>query len=88
MALGELAYRAKHIPGTSLHTSTPGALLNYLGVDDDIVVYCTNPNCIASIAVYKFLEGHGYYNLSRYAGGLEEWEASGLPMEGDMVEEL
>ncbi|MDX1437343.1 MAG: rhodanese-like domain-containing protein [Anaerolineales bacterium] len=87
MALGELAYRAKHIPGTSIYTSTPEALLGQLAEDDDIVVYCTNPNCVASIAVYKYLDGHGYHNISRYAGGLEEWEASGLPLEGEMVED-
>ena len=86
MALGELAYLAKHIPGTTLHTSTPAALLELLDVDDDIVVYCTNPNCVASIAVYKFLESNGYQNIKRYAGGLEEWEASGYPLEGSLVE--
>jgi rhodanese-related sulfurtransferase len=86
MALGELAYQAKHIPGTSLHTSTPDALLKLLDVDDDIVIYCTNPNCIASIAVFNYLEGHDYKHIKRYAGGLEDWEASGNPLEGDMVE--
>lgn len=88
MALGELAYRAKHIPGTTLHTSTPEALLKLLDVDDDIVIYCTNPNCIASIAVFNYLEGHGYQNIKRYAGGLEDWEASGYPLEGDMVDTI
>lgn len=86
MALGELAYLAKHIPGTTMHTSTPDALLKRLEVDDDIVIYCTNPNCIASIAVFNYLEGNGYKNVRRYAGGLEDWEASGYPLEGNMVE--
>jgi rhodanese-related sulfurtransferase len=87
MALGELAYRAKHIPG-SLHTSTPDALLDMVAVDDDIVVYCSNPNCIASQAVYMYLIGKGYKHVRRYAGGLEEWEASGLPLEGEMVGDM
>ena len=84
MALGELAYRAKHIPG-SLHTSTPDALLDMVAKDEDIVVYCSNPSCIASVAVYQFLKGHGYEHVRRYAGGLEDWEAAGLPLEGTMV---
>ena len=84
MALGELAYLAKHIPG-SLYTSTPDALSEMLDVDDDVVVYCSNPNCVASVAVYKYLAGKGYRNVRRYAGGLEDWEAAGLPLEGEMV---
>ena len=84
MALGELAYRAKHIPG-SLHTSTPEALLEMLDKDDEIVVYCSNPSCIASVAVYKFLEGNGYEHVRRYAGGLEDWEAAGYTLIGEMV---
>jgi len=54
MALGELAYNAKHIPG-SMYTSTPAALLEMVSKEDDIVVYCSNPSCIASVAVYQYL---------------------------------
>jgi rhodanese-related sulfurtransferase len=86
IALGELAYQAKHIPG-SIYSTTPGALLERLDENEDIVVYCSNPTCIASIAVYKFLENHGYRNIRRYAGGLEDWEAAGLPLEGEMISE-
>jgi rhodanese-related sulfurtransferase len=86
MALGEFAYRAKHIPG-SLYSSTPDEVLQMFELDDDIVVYCSNPSCIASVALYKFLENHGYRKLRRYAGGLEDWEAAGYPLEGEMVGE-
>ncbi len=86
MALGELAYLAKHIPG-SLHTSTPDALHKMLDKGDDIVVYCSNPSCIASVAVYRYLKNNGYEHVRRFAGGLEEWEAAGYPMEGEMVGE-
>ena len=84
MALGELAYRAKHIPG-SLHTSTPEALLGMLAKTDDIVVYCSNPSCIASVAVYQYLVGHDYQHVRRYSGGLEDWEAAGYPLQGHMA---
>jgi rhodanese-related sulfurtransferase len=84
MALGELAYRAKHIPG-SLHTSTPEALQDMVSKEDEIIVYCSNPSCIASVAVYQYLVGNGYQHVRRYSGGLEAWEAAGYPLEGNMV---
>ncbi len=84
MALGEWAYRAKRIPG-SLHFETVEKGLQALDPDDDIVVYCSNPSCVASIAAYKMLTQNGYRNVRRYAGGLEGWEEAGYPLEGEMV---
>ncbi len=84
MALDELAYHAKHIPG-SLYTSTPQALLEMVSKDDDSVVYCSNPTCIASVAVYQYLPAQGYPHVRRYSGGLEDWEAAGLPLEGSLA---
>ncbi len=84
MALGELAYNAKHIPG-SLYTSTPQALLAMVSKEDDIVVYCSNTSCIASVAAYQYLVGHGYPHVRRYSGGLEDWETAGLVLEGSMA---
>jgi hypothetical protein len=54
-ALGDWEYRAAHIPG-SLHFSTPEETLRELGRDDEIIVQCSNPSCMASVA------------LSRHAG--------------------
>lgn len=84
MTLGDWAFRAKHIPGS----------LNYSRIEDvdqldpnaDIVVYCSNPNCISSQAAYRYLEKHGFKNIRRYAGGLEDWEAAGYPLEGETIE--
>ena len=84
MALGEWAYRAKRIPG-SLHFATVEKGLQALDPDDDIVVYCSNPSCVASIAAYKMLTENGYRNVRRYAGGLEGWEEAGYPLEGELV---
>lgn len=83
-ALGEWHFRAMHIPG-SLNPHTPEEALKVLGAEDEIVVYCSNPACPASIFAYYFLVNHGYKNVRRYAGGLMDWESAGYPLEGDMV---
>jgi rhodanese-related sulfurtransferase len=85
MTLGEWAYRAKHIPD-SLHFASPDEAFAVLQQEDEIVVYCSHPGCVASQAAYHLLERRGYQRVRRYAGGLEEWEAAGYPLVGEMVE--
>jgi rhodanese-related sulfurtransferase len=58
-------------------------MLANLKKDDEIVVYCSNPQCLASVAVYQRLLNHGYSNVRRYSGGLIDWEDAGLPLEGE-----
>ena len=82
MSLNEWAYRAKHIAGSE-HFNTPEELLSSLRPNEEIVVYCTSPDCHASVAMYWALLDAGYSNVRRYAGGLTDWEAAGLPLEGD-----
>ncbi|MGW8143566.1 MAG: rhodanese-like domain-containing protein [Anaerolineales bacterium] len=82
--LGEWQYRAKHIPG-SLHIDTPEKGLASLKKEDDIVVYCSNPKCAASQYAYKLLDANGYQHIRRYAGGIQDWEEAGYPLEGEMV---
>lgn len=82
MSLNEWAYRAKHIPGSE-NFNTPEDLLSALRPDEEIVVYCTSPDCHASVAMYWALLDAGYTNVRRYAGGLTDWESAGLPLEGD-----
>jgi rhodanese-related sulfurtransferase len=84
MALSEFAFRAKRIPG-SLHFNTPAEMFAALGKGDDIVVYCSNVDCHSSLATYQSLRDHGYTRVRHYAGGLIDWEAAGLPLEGDWV---
>ena len=47
MTLGDLAFQGKHIAG-SLNLYTPEGLRT-LDPDDDIVVYCSNEACPASV---------------------------------------
>ncbi len=84
MALNRWAYEAKHIPG-SLHFDTPNELYAAVGPDDEVIVYCSNVNCLSSVAVYRDLVGRGYRNVRRYSGGLVDWEDAGLPLEGEFV---
>jgi rhodanese-related sulfurtransferase len=84
MALNRWAYDAKHIPG-SLHFDTPDALYAALRPDDEIVVYCSQNDCLSSVAMYRDLVARGYRNVRRYSGGLMDWEDAGLPLEGTFV---
>lgn len=87
--LGEWQYRAAHIPGSLVLPCTPSLYessdaLNDLDRDDEIVVYCSTDVCAASISVYYLLEKRGYRNISRYAGGLSDWDEADYPLEGEM----
>jgi rhodanese-related sulfurtransferase len=82
--LGDWAFQAKHIPG-SINISKTEASAEYLDPDDEIVVYCSNVTCVASIAAYKMLKDAGFENVRRYSGGLLDWEDAGYPLEGEMV---
>ena len=84
MALGTWEYRAKHIPG-SLHFLTLQDARVSLALDDEIVVYCSNDACSASVIAYEYLVHHGYTHVRRYAGGILDWEEAGYPLEGEMV---
>jgi rhodanese-related sulfurtransferase len=82
MAGHDWAFRAKHIPG-SIHFSRPEDLFAAVDPDEEVVVYCSNEDCHASAALIQKLREHGYRRVSHYPGGLIDWEAAGLPLEGD-----
>jgi rhodanese-related sulfurtransferase len=85
MALNRWAYDAKHIPG-SVHFDTPEELYAAVRPDDEVVVYCSNVDCLSSVALYRELVRRGYRKVRRYAGGLLDWEDAGLPLEGSHTE--
>lgn len=82
MTLHEWAYRAARIPG-SLHFATVDEAYAALDPEDEIVVYCSDPACVASQYAYRALVDRGYMNVRRYAGGLSDWNAAGLPLDSD-----
>jgi len=84
MALNRWAFEAKHIPG-SQHFDTPDELYANVRPEDEVVVYCSNVDCLSSVALYRELVRRGYPNVRRYSGGLVDWEDAGLPLEGAFV---
>jgi len=84
MALDSFAFKRLHIPG-SLHFDNLVEARDQLDPDDEIVVYCSNPACPASVNAYYVLHTLGFKRLSRYAGGLAEWQQAGYPLEGTMA---
>jgi rhodanese-related sulfurtransferase len=84
MCRPEREFQTTRISG-SIHFETRDEMLAGLKPDDEVVLYCTNIDCLASQVVYRFLVEHGYTNVRRYAGGLVDWEEAGLPLEGTSV---
>ena len=74
------AYSAKRIP-TSLYFGTIKEALAALDPEEEIVVYCANVPCPASIRAYYLLQHVGYTQVRRYAGGIAEWEDAGYPLD-------
>jgi len=84
MALDRHAYERMHLPG-SLYFDRLAEAAGRLNLDDEIVVYCSNPACHASRDAYHLLRSRGFKRLYRYAGGLEDWSNAGYPLEGGMA---
>jgi rhodanese-related sulfurtransferase len=76
-------YEQAHIPGSVPFTGAE--TMRKLDPNQEVVVYCTNSVCYTSYTLVQYLLKHGYKNVSRYPGGLEEWDAAGYPLEGRMV---
>jgi rhodanese-related sulfurtransferase len=82
MTLAEWAYQMSHIPG-SLNINNLEQAKELLDPEDDIVVYCSDTNCLASQAAYHYLTTNGFKHVRRFSGGLAEWQSSGFPLEGE-----
>ena len=87
-ALGDWAFEAKRIPGSisisNMQTLKKAMHEKMLDPDDEIIIHCSNPLCPASIIGYQ-LVSNGYKNVRRYAGGIQDWEEAGYPLEGNLV---
>jgi rhodanese-related sulfurtransferase len=83
-ALPERYYTQKHLPGALLF---PHDQVNQLApalVPDrgtEIVVYCASRTCQNSHIAAQRLTQLGYTDVTVYAGGKQEWEEGGLPLE-------
>ena len=79
MAMHEWGFNAAHIPG-SLHFNTVADAEDHLDRDDEIVVYCSDPACVASQFAYRWLVDAGYTNVRRYSGGVSDWASAGYEL--------
>ena len=81
MAHSRTAFETAHIPG-SINFFPLEDTLEDLPADKDaeIVVYCTDPACVASQMTYHGMVANGYTNVRRYAGGLADWDAAGYEL--------
>jgi rhodanese-related sulfurtransferase len=82
--LGDAEFSLKHIPG-SICISDPANMESHLAHDENIVVYCAGPDCLASAYAYEMMVRSGFTNVRRFAGGIYEWENAGYPLEGIMI---
>lgn len=68
MTLGDFAFNAKHIPG-SIQVDNEEKAKKLLSVEDEIVVYCSGPNCKASIYTYESVTNcNRWSSLSLFEG--------------------
>jgi rhodanese-related sulfurtransferase len=82
--LDDWMFRAKRIP-SSIHFESLEDELRTLDRKEEIIVYCSNSGCTASVLVYQLLIDHGFRNVRHYAGGIADWEDAGYPLEGEHV---
>src|SRR5262245_9425644 len=86
-ALPERYYVAKHLPGARLFPHDQVEQLAPRLVPDKgaaIVVYCASRTCQNSHVAAQHLRRIGYVDVAVYAGGKQEWEESGLPLESGL----
>lgn len=77
----EREFRAGHIPGAvSIPVEELEARLHVLPVDQEIIAYCRGPYCGFSDQAVALLSANGY-RARRFALGLPDWRAAGLPVE-------
>lgn len=87
MTMHESYYQRAHIPG-SLNIYRLEDALAQLHPEEEIVVYCVDEACSASIVAYHILIQHGYRNVRRFAGGLFAWTQAGNVVHGTSAADL
>jgi len=84
--LPQTAYRKHHLPqAINIPSDDIIAMAPRLIPDrqTDIVVYCANGPCRRSDLAAERLAALGYANVRDYHEGRRDWQAAGLPVEGD-----
>lgn len=73
---------AKHLPHDQVKQLAPGALPDKNAA---IVVYCASSTCQNSHIAARALAQLGYTDVAVYAGGKQDWQEAGLPVERESV---
>lgn len=50
--------------------------------DKEVIVYCADEECDASVKAAGKLEDAGFTNIIDFSGGMEEWKDAGYEIEG------
>ena len=87
-ALAPMAYAHSHLPGAV--NITPDwvdgrAQRRIPNLGTEVIVYCSDSECMSSVRVAEQLLELGYRNVRHYAGGKRDWVEAGLPVEGGRV---
>ncbi|HEX7172493.1 MAG TPA: rhodanese-like domain-containing protein [Candidatus Limnocylindria bacterium] len=86
-ALAREAFEEARIPG-SISIPAGDALRiapDVLARDQPVIVYCSSRSCTASPTLAQKLVDIGFTDVTDFAGGVEEWERAGFPMQGTRV---
>ncbi len=80
-------YAKRHIPGAvNVPLSEADFVQQVADVagskSTNVVVYCANTECDASLRAAKKLEAAQFENVFAFEGGVEAWQESHLPLEG------
>jgi rhodanese-related sulfurtransferase len=74
-------YRAGHIPGArSVPLERLEEHLKHIPKDLEVIAYCRGPYCVFSDEAVALLHSRGY-RAYRFAQGLPDWRAAGMPVE-------
>ena len=69
---------ARHLPHDQVRSLAPSVLPDKSA---EVVVYCASSTCLNSHIAAKLLEQMGYVKVAVYAGGKQDWQEAGLPVE-------
>lgn len=84
------SYRQNHLPGAINISVGEDDLVEQVeekaggDKDQEIVVYCNSPECLASPGAAQKLTKAGFNNVLAYEGGILEWQQAGLELEGEV----
>jgi len=82
MAMELAVFQTGHIPG-SVSITVDEISKKVQKMDEEIVVYCSGPDCFDSKNAYTVMIEIGCTNVCRYPGGISEWFEAGYPLESD-----